>query len=345
MPGQIVVDAALEHPTQLRGVAYDARSQNFRATIEPGELDEFDTDPRRTWLDVVGLGDSDVLTDLASRYGLHPLAMEDVVNTHQRPKVEQYDDNLFFVLRMPEIRDGHFTTEQVSFFMLANHLVTIQERPGDCFDTVRDRIRRKRGRVRKEGVDYLAYTLIDVLVDDFYPVLEAIGAELESLEDTLIEGPSRAAFNRVHRLRRELLQIRKVLWPQREMIVVLCRGGHDLMGETARTYLRDVADHASQLLDVADTYRETCADLRELHFSQVTQRDADAGKALTVVATFFLPMSFIAGLYGMNFDTKSPYNMPELEWWFGYPFALLLMLVTGTGLLFWAWRAGWLRKE
>ena len=345
IPGQIVVDEEREHPTTMRGLAYDAKSVEVFGSVTAENLEEFDTDPRRTWLDVVGLADSETLTALAERYDIHPLAMEDVVNTHQRPKVEAYDGNLFFILRMPRVEGGAFLTEQVSFFLRKNHLITIQERPGDCFDTVRDRIHGKRGRIRRQQADYLAYALIDVLVDDFYPVLESIGAELEDLEETLMEGPSRKAFNRVHRLRRELLQIRRTLWPLREMVTLLVRIEHNLMGDTARTYLNDVADHAAQLLDVTDTYRETCGDLRELHFSQVNQKDADVGKALTIVATFFLPMSFIAGLYGMNFDTGSPYNLPELGWRYGYPYALGLMLVTGIGILFWAWRKGWLKAD
>lgn len=293
------------------------------------------------WIDVVGLGDADLIIAIGEIFGLHALALEDVVNTHQRPKVEEYDDHLFLIARMLDQLDGT-QTDQTSMFLGRDFLITFQERSGDCFDPVRDRIRRAKGRMRQSGPDYLCHALLDAIVDFYFPALERYGDVLEDAEVRVIEQPHSGHVGELHAIKRDLLMLRRAIWPHREMINALIRDEHPLFAQETRPFLRDCYDHTVQLMDIVATYREIASGLIDIYISSTSARLNEVMKVLTIIATIFMPLSFIASLYGMNFDRQSPWNMPELGWPYGYLFALALMLASAGGFLWYFWRAGWL---
>lgn len=292
-----------------------------------------------TWIDVDGLGNADVLKQLGGQFGLHPLAMEDTINTHQRAKADDFQDVLFVVMRM--VQGPPLVTEQISFYVGRDFLLTFQEGvKGDCLNSVRDRVRMKRGRVRDAGPDYLFYELLDAVIDSYFPVLERYGELLDDLD-------ARAASNNIgqilvelHVIRRELLFLRRVVWPIRDVMMTLLRGGHPHITTETQIYLRDCYDHSAHLIDILEVYRETCSDLRDFYYSKLSNRTNEIMRTLTVIATVFMPLSFIVGLYGMNFD-----NMPELHWRWGYPMAITLMTVTAGAFMQFFWRKGWLKSS
>ena len=298
-----------------------------------------------SWVDVLGLGSKDVLLRLGDVFELHPLLLEDVVNVPQRPKIEDYEDHLVIILQMVLLKEEEtgFWIEQVSFILGKHYLLTVQEEPQrDCFGPVRDRIRKNKGIIRKQKADYLAYTLLDAIIDGFFPVLENYGERIEELEDEVVTNPTRQTLQKIYQIRRELLALRRSIWPQREAINILIRDGSDLISPDVRIYLRDCYDHTVQVIDMVETYRELASGLMDVYLSSVGNKMNEIMKFLTIVSSIFIPLTFIAGIYGMNFNTeKSPWNMPELEWYWGYPACLAAMLVTAGGLVYFFWRRGW----
>lgn len=298
-----------------------------------------------SWVDVQGLGNENILHRLGQVFKLHPLVLEDVVNVPQRPKVEEYEDQVVLIARMviPKESGVGFYSEQVSFILGKHYLLTVQEEPEhDCFEQVRMRIRNNKGILRKQGADYLAYTLIDAIVDGFFPVLEDYGERIEELEEEVVVKPTRKTLNKIYSIRRELLNLRRAIWPQRDAINILIRDGSDLISEPVRTYLRDCYDHAVQVLDLVETYRELTSGLMDVYLSAVSNRMNEVMKLLTVISSIFIPLTFIAGVYGMNFNTEvSPWNMPELNWYWGYPLCLAFMVVVAAALIYFFWRRGW----
>lgn len=300
-------------------------------------------DDRVLWLDVESVGDAKLIAELGEVFGLHHLALEDVLHLHQRSKVEEYGDYLYIVIRMHSPGEK-LQTEQVSMFLGPGWVVTFQDRPGDYFDSVRTRLREAKGKIRTRGADYLVYTLIDAIIDGYFPVLEEYGERLDAIEETMELDAFNSPLRELHQVRRDLRELRRIMWPHRETINALLRGQSHLVQAETQVFLRDCYDHTVQLLDVAESLRETCTDLRDLHLSELSQHTNDVTKVLTIIATLFLPMSFIASVYGMNFDPNvSQFNMPELRWWLGYPFALALMALLDIGLIIFLWRRGWLR--
>jgi magnesium transporter len=296
-----------------------------------------------TWIDVVGLHDAEVLRRLGDHFGLHPLALEDVLNSGQRPKVEAYPDHLFVVMRLMHGKAEGLESEQLSLFLGQDFLLTFQEIPEDVFDTVRDRIRQSLGRIRRMGPDYLAYALIDSVVDHFFPVLEELGARLEALEEEVIEDPDRKTVGKIHTARKDLLVLRRAAWPEREVVSALERQESPLIGQETRVFLRDCYDHTVQILDMVETYRDLATSLLDLYLSTVSNRMNEVMKVLTVLASIFIPLTFLAGVYGMNFDREaSPWNMPELGWYWGYPLFWVACLVLAGGLLVLFRRKDWL---
>lgn len=294
------------------------------------------------WVDVSHLGDAGLILSLGEIFGLHHLALEDVVNTHQRPKVDQYDGHLFLVARMlnRKINGG---TEQVSFFLGHGFLITFQSIEGDCFEDVRERIRHGKGRIRERLSDYLCYALIDSIIDTYFPELEAFGESLEALEAKVIGDPDKSQVVMLHEVKRELLMLRRAVWPHREMINALIRDEHEVIDKSTLVFFRDCYDHTIQLMDIVETYRELASGLIDIYVSNVSAKLNEVMKVLTIISTIFMPLSFIASLYGMNFDrSSSPYNMPELGWKYGYVFSLALMAVSATVLLLMFYRNGWL---
>lgn len=289
-----------------------------------------------TWINFEGLGDREALRALGAELGLHPLELEDVVKMTQRPKVEVYDDHLFIVAEMiyPEEGGRRLTFEQVSLFVWERTILMVQEcREGDIFGRVRERLRSGRGRIRSQGADYLAYALLDALTDQFFPVLEAAGARLEQIEEQLLTSPQPQSVRGLHEVKRLLLQLRRSCWPLREILSSLMRDESGIVQAPTRLYLRDSYDHAVQILEIIESARDLAAGLMELYVSNLSLRTNDIMRVLTVVSTFFIPLTFLAGVYGMNFNTESPWNMPELNWRYGYVFFWVASLAI-AGLTF-----------
>ncbi|QDT04814.1 Magnesium transport protein CorA [Rubripirellula lacrimiformis] len=299
-----------------------------------------------TWINVDGVGDVVMLKEISKMFGIHPLAMEDVINVHQHAKLEFYGDTMFFVARMPvagDVEGAEFETEQVSIFLIDGMVITVQERPGDCLDPVRNRIANKLGRIRRRHADYLAYAIIDAIIDGYFPVLEHYGHKLDAAGAMLESANDRRLPLHLHEIRSDLLQVRKVVNQHRLAMNDINQNETDLITGDTALYFRDCQDHVQQLIETADTDRETCGELRELYFAMLGEKNNDVMKVLTIIATLFIPMSFVAGIYGMNFDSEaSAMNMPELHWAFGYPFALGLMGLMAGGLLVFLYRKGWL---
>ncbi len=341
MPGTLAAHAeAHAGPVTVRLFTYDASGCEERV-LDPAEIPSLSVpDGGVLWVDVTGLSDPAVVKALGDRFGFHPLALEDVLNIPQRPKVERFGDHLLVVLR--EIRYPE-APEQVSFFLGDRIVVTFQERPGDSFEPVRDRLRKGAGRIRSEGADFLAYALWDAVLDAFFPTLEKLGDEVEQLEDRAIEEPVPDTFREIHRVKQRLLQVRRAVWPARDAMNDLLREESALVRPETKVFLRDCYDHTVQVMDMVETYREMTSGLVDEYMSSVSNRMNEIMKVLTIIATLFIPLTFIVGVYGMNFDRgASPYNMPELGWRYGYPAVLAVMAVAAAGMLYYFRRKRWL---
>jgi magnesium transporter len=293
------------------------------------------------WMDIDGLLAPADLMRLGARYGLHPLALEDVQNVAQRPKVERYDKHYFVVMRTvrtdPDPAHFVFDDEQISMFFGEGWVLTLQERSGgDCFGAVRDAIRQGRGRAREAGADYLAYLLVDAVVDAYFPVIETMSERMQSLEVRAIDETSRDILIDIQDLRQQLLTLRRAVWPMREEIGILQRDQSTLLTAETRTFLRDVHDHAVQALEIVESLRDTVVSIMEVHLSVQNQKLNEVMKVLTVIATLFIPLTFIASIYGMNFQ-----HMPELGWRYGYAYALGLMAVIAGVMIAYFRRRGW----
>ena len=339
-PGTLVADPDAR-PPEIGAMAYGPETLLEAKFDTPEELIGFGAGLPVLWVNVDGLGEPDVLLSLGESFGVHRLVLEDAINLGQRAKVERYGDQAFIVVRMPLA--GAHGTEQVSMVLGARFLLTMQEHSGDVFEAVRHRIRNSLGRLRGAGPDYLAYALIDAVVDGYFPVLEGFGDELDALEDEVFAEPDRETLARLHGLKRDLVNIRKAIWPHRELLAGLEREAGDLFTEETRHYLRDVYDHVIRIIDLGEALREVAADLMNTYLTMASNRMNEVMKVLTIVATIFIPLGVIAGVYGMNFDTSiSNWNMPELGWVFGYPAVLLLMLFVGAGMLLFMRSRRWL---
>lgn len=345
-PGLVLTDPSQPAPT-IQVIAYGTNGVVERAVPTADEAHALVGQQALTWINVEGLGDAKVIERFGELFGLHRLALEDTVNVHQRAKVEDYGEVLFVVLRMVHCHENsggsRCGTEQLSLFIGPNWLLTFQEgQPGDSFDRVRARIREGSGKMRQLGTDYLAYALIDAVIDNYYPVLEVYAERLDELEELATESTQRHVFNVLHEVKADLLILRRAIWPLRDGISLLAREDNPRISDNTRVFLRDCYDHVVQLVELVETYRELTADLRDLHMSSISNRINETMRVLTIISTIFIPLTFIAGIYGMNFDPDvSPWNMPELRWYWGYPLSLLLMAVTAVGMLIFFYRQGW----
>lgn len=358
-PETLVADPLALAP-KVRAIGYGQRAGSppmheeiDNATIE--QIRDLRERMPHVWVNVDGLGDAELVRRIGELFGLHKLALEDVLSTHQRAKVDQFGDHLFIVLREPlppegsdrivagNVQTSHFDTDQVSMFLGKNFLVSFQEKYGDCLGPVRDRIRQYRGKVVSAGPDYLAYSIIDAIVDAYFPVLEYFGEKLDELEDEAVARPSAKTVHTIHAMKRELLTVRRAIWPAREAINLLVRDESHLIQTETRVYIRDVYDHMVQLIDVLENYRELGSDLMDIFLSSQSNKLNEVMKVLTVIATIFMPLSFIVGIWGMNFDPEtSPYNMPELRWKYGYPMAWCIILAVSGTMLYSFWKRGWI---
>ena len=288
------------------------------------------------WLDVQGLGDLELLHALGEIFGLHPLAVEDVASIGQRPKADDYDTHIFIITRMPEIGEG-VNTDQMSIFLGSNFVLTFQEHYGDCLGPVRERIRKGKGLMRRSGPDYLTYAILDAIVDGFFPLLEVYGEKLEALEDEVVVQPARASLEKIHIAKRDLLTMRRAVWPLRDAVNSLIREESDLIAAPTRLYLRDCYDHTVQIIDMVETYRELAAGLMDIYISSLSQKLNEVMKVLTIISTIFIPLTFIAGVYGMNFE-----HMPELRQRWGYPTVMAVMILLALAMLWYFVRKGWI---
>ncbi len=346
-PGQLHVSEDAP-PADLVLIDYD-RDRSTRVSItDPEVIKEYLKTHTVSWIDVLGLGNLATWETLIPIFNLHQMLVEDIVNVPQRPKVEHYQDQLLIVAIMIVLNPDKtgFTKEQVSLVLGKNYLLTVQEEPEeDCFHGVRERIEIDRGIIRQQGADYLAYCLLDAIIDGFFPVLEYYGELIEELENEVMIKPERSTLAKIHHVRRELLTIRRAIWPQRDAINSLIRDGSDLISSEVQIYLRDCYDHTVQVMDMVETYRELATGLMDVYLSAASNKMNEIMKLLTVVSGIFIPLTFIAGVYGMNFNPeKSPLNMPELNWYWGYPACLALMLTTAGGLVFFFWKRGWFKS-
>jgi magnesium transporter len=343
-PGTLVADPEAA-PTVVRVLAYGPDELHEEVVEDLSTVRGMVGEWPVLWLHVTGLANLDAVQTIGDAFGLHRLALEDVMNLGQRAKVEDYGETLFVVLRAPMLEPKP-CTQQLSLFLGPQYVISFQERSAGLLEPVRERIRHSVGRIRRLGADYLTYAVVDDVVDNYFPVLERYGEELDGMEVEVLERPQRESMMRLHRIKRELMGMRRAVWPKREAVNALLRDPLPEITDDTRVYLRDCYDHLVQIMDLVETYRDLASSLTELYLSSVSNRMNEIMKVLTLFSAFFIPLSFIAGLWGMNFDhAASPLNMPELEWYWGYPFALTTMGTVVLGLAIYFWRKGWLGRE
>ena len=318
---------------------YDSRALQDKTLSTVEECFQLKTTPTTTWINIDGIHEVEVIEKLGQEFGLHPLAQEDILNTNQRPKVEDYEHYIFVVLRMLSYDEQSQMTEseQVSLVLGPDFLISFQEVEGDVFGQIRERIRQNKGRVRKMPVDYLAYCLIDAVVDQYFVILEKLGDRIELLQERLVTHPDAQIVRHIYEAKRELALVRRSVWPLREVIGGLQRTESSLIKEATGIYLRDIYDHTIQVIDTVESLRDMVAGMVEIYLSTLSNRMNAVMKVLTIIATIFIPLTFIAGVYGMNFK-----HMPELHWPWTYPATLLLMAGVAATMLLYFRKKRWL---
>ena len=277
-----------------------------------------------TWINIDGIHQIDIIEKIGKHFKIHPLVLEDIVHTGQRPKTEDYEDYIFIVLKMISFDDqkNHILSEQVSLILGRHYIISFQEQEGDVFQYVRERIRKTRGRIRDSYCDYLIYALIDAVVDHYFIILEKMGEKIEFLEEELLENPKPHTLENIHHLKREMILFRKQVWPLREVLNSLLKDETELIHEATKLFLRDVYDHTVQVMDTIESFRDVLSGLLDLYLSTISNRMNEVMKVLTIIATIFIPLTFIAGIYGMNFKF-----MPELEWKYSYPILWVILII------------------
>ena len=338
-PGTLVAPPGAVTPSAVHLIHYTADSLEERDLPAVGDIAPYVGKSGVTWLNVDGLGNVEMIRQLGDLLELHPLALEDVLNVPQRPKVDDYDTHIFVVIRMLHLADT-VETEQVSIFLGRNYVVTLQEHPGDCLEPVRQRLRKATGQIRRQGADYLMYAILDAIIDNYFPFLERVGEVVEKLENEVVENPTRRTVGRVHAIKRDLLDVRRSVWPLRDALNGLLRDESPLVHKATRLYLRDCYDHAIQVLDIVETHRELAGGLMDVYLSSVSNKMNEVMKVLTIIATIFIPLTFIAGIYGMNFE-----RMPELRQPWGYAAVWAVMVAVAIVMLVLFRRKGWLGRK
>lgn len=332
----------VEVPSRLRLIRYDKDNLEEQPAATIADCQAWRYRPGVVWMHLQGLGTIELLQELGQNLQLHPLALEDVAEGRAPIKVEDYGTHLFIVTRLVRAENG-LASEQISLFLGPRFLLSVQESDTDHFALIRERLQHEQGMIRQHGPDYLAYALLDYVVDSWFPLLETLGEQLEALEDRVIQQPESKAMEQLQEMRRIFFRLRRLIWPLREALNILLRGGNPLITDHTRLYLRDCYDHAFQVMDLLENYREVTAGVIELYLSSLSIRLNEIMKVLTVIATIFIPLTFITGLYGMNFNHEvSPWNMPELGWRFGYPFALGLMVAVVAVMILYFRRKKWI---
>ncbi|KPJ79181.1 MAG: magnesium transporter [Deltaproteobacteria bacterium SG8_13] len=320
-------------------IDYDAQQLQEREVSEIREVLPMKDAPTVTWINIDGLHDMDLIRQVGDLFGIHALTLEDIVNTGHRPKMEEFETYLLVVLKMLYFNEAknHIETEQVGLVLGERFLISFQEIPGDVFVPVRERLRKGKGRIRNSDCGYLAYALIDAVVDHYFLVLEVLGEKIEDLEQELLADPTRDGLRSLYVLKRELIYFRKQVWPMRELLASLAREESAFVHPSVTVFLNDVYDHTIQVIDTLESFRDVLSGLLDVYLSTVSNRMNEVMKVLTIIATIFIPLSFIAGVYGMNFE-----YMPELKWRWGYPALLLILFGIFSGMLLWFRRKKWL---
>jgi len=298
--------------------------------------------PSITWIHLQGDPEADSLRELGELFGMHALLLEDVLNTGQRPKIDIMDEQLFVIMNLPVMDDTRLSIEQLSLFVGKNYLISFHRGQADPFTLIRKRLLSHSGKIRSRQADYLMYSLIDAIIDAGFPVLEEFGNYIELLEEELLDAPDKRTLRKLHELKRELLLLRRMLWPQREVLNLMIRDEPGIIEEGTYLYLRDCYDHTIQIMDLIESYRDMSANMLDVYLSSVSNRMNEVMKVLTVIATIFIPLTFVVGVYGMNFQNPdSPWAMPELHWYFGYPIVWLIMVFITIGMIAYFKRKGW----
>jgi magnesium transporter len=339
-PGTLIhIGEKKAEKVRIRILDYDeVRFQEIEArTIE--ECFPFKEKPTITWINIDGLHQVDIIEKIGKYFNFHPLLLEDILNTEQRPKIEDFETHIYIVLKMLKYdeKTNEINSEQISIIFGENFVISFQETEGDVFDPIRERIRTNKGRIRKMGSDYLAYTLIDAIVDGYFSILEKLGENIEDVEETMMSNPTPGTLHAIHRLKRKMISIRKSVWPLREAVSTLERSDSSLIQDHTRIYLKDVYDHTIQVIDTVETFRDILSGMLDVYLSSISNKMNAVMKVLTIIATIFIPLTFIAGVYGMNFE-----YMPELKWQWGYPVLWVIMLLIASSMLIFFRKKNWL---
>jgi len=339
-PGTLIhVGNKKTEQVKITVIDYDESALQEKKVTNVEECNPFKEKPTVTWINVDGIHDVNTIEKIGENYGIHPLLLEDIMHTEQRPKLEDFEDYIFLVLKMLSFdeKEHRVDTEQVSLVLGPNYVISFQEREGDVFDPVRERIRNAKGRVRKMGADYLAYVLLDSVVDNYFLILEKIGDKIEEIEEDLIARPDSKTLQTIHYLKREMIFLRRSVWPLREVISSMSRQESKLIREPTKIFLRDVYDHTIQVIDTIENYRDMVSGMLEIYLSSISNRMNEVMKVLTIFAAIFIPLTFVAGVYGMNFK-----YMPELESHWGYFIVLAIMAGIGISMLIYFRKKHWL---
>jgi len=339
-PGTLIhIGEKREEAVRITYMDYDEQHFQEKQGALVEECFPFKDTSTTTWINIDGIDEIPIIEKIGKAYDLHPLILEDIVTVGQRPKFDNYDKYAYIVLKMLTYNYATYTigSEQMSIVFGTNFVLSFQEEVGDIFGPIRDRIRQAKGRVRKMGADYLAYSLIDAIVDSYFGILEKIGERIESLEDELLEQPSEDLLRQIHALKREMMSLRRSVWPMRELISAMQRDESPLICDQTRIYLRDVYDHTIQIIDAIEGFRDIVGGMLDIYLSSISNRTNAIMKVLTMIATIFIPLTFVSGVYGMNFE-----HMPEIKWRWGYPMVLLVMATVGGIMVTYFRRKKWL---
>lgn len=339
-PGTLIhIGARKTGEPKITIIDYDETHLQEREVKAIEECFLFKEQPTVTWINIDGLHQIEILDKLGECYGFHPLVLEDILNTDQRPKIDDHGEYLYIVLKMlhDKGKGGQVEAEQVSLILGPNFVFSFQESGGDVFDAIRERLRSGKGRIRKMGADYLAYTLLDAVVDYYFVILEKLGERIELLETELVTNPETKTLREIQILKREMIYLRKAVWPLREVVAALERGESPLFQKGTVVYLRDVYDHIIQVIDTVETFRDMLSGMLDIYLSSISNRLNSVMKVLTIIATVFMPLTFLAGVYGMNFK-----YMPELEWLWGYPLVWAVMIGIGVSMVVYFKKKKWM---
>jgi magnesium transporter len=326
--------------TVITVMDYNESSYEFKEVEKVEDTFQYKENQNVTWINIYGLHEPEILEKVGNHFGIHQLVLEDIANTTHRPKMELYDNFIFIVLKMiwyNEENENELHAEQISLIYGKNFVICFQERKGDIFQSIRERIKENQTRVRKSGADYLTYRIMDIIVDHYFLVLEKLGDQIENLDEDVINNPDKDTIQKIYGLKRQLIFLRKAIWPLRELASNITREENSLFKKTTFPFLRDLYDHTIQVIETLETYRDLVSGLLDMYMTTISNKMNEVMKVLTIIATIFIPLTFLAGIYGMNFEF-----MPELKWHYSYPILLIGMALIGLGMFIFFRKKGWL---